>query len=242
MTDLSHNIMQNRLLATLVFLFITMMFLQAQDTPGKVPPGYKVVVNESFGSDKVPKTIETAPSGQWLISKGGKPGKTLKYIGNTQNAQIEIIPVVKAFIKETGFKSFVFEADVEQCGRDYNCRDFSIIFNYTDENNYHFIHLASVAGEMCHGVFQMKAGFLTMLTPESDEPVNWGVKQWFRIRVEMGVEAGVLKTYLNGNLVWEVSGLEEKSGLIGFGAPDGSAKIDNLKIWAPETFPVRSLF
>jgi hypothetical protein len=233
--------MQNRLFIFLSFL-ITHQLLYSQPATTKLPEEFKVVVNESFGGSKLPKTIETASEGQWIISKGGKPGTTLKFIGKTQSETTNIKPITKAFIKGMGFNKFVFEASIEQCGRDYENRDVSIIFNFLDNNNYHFVHLASVAGEMSHGIFEVKDSVLTLLTTPSEEPLIWGVKQWFQVRLEQGIEPGVLMVFLNNNLLWKLNDVAEVAGRIGFGAPDGEAKIDNLKIWAPGTTVVAPLF
>lgn len=215
-------------------IIVSLLFAQTawSQQPGKPPQEFKLVVNESFGSDKLPKTIEPTAKGQWLISKDGNPGKALKYIGETETSGHDIKPVVLAFVNESLFNHFVLEADVEQCGRDYQCRDFCIVFDYVDENNYRFVHLASVTGELCHGVFEIKNGQLTLLTPEAEDPVIWGVKEWFGLRLERLPETNSLRFFMNQQLLWEISNLEG-SGRIGFGGPDGAAKIDNLKIWAP---------
>lgn len=211
-----------------------------QEMPEKTPEHFKLVVNESFGSDKIPKTLEKAPEGQWLISKEGKSGKSLKYIGNQEPINSDIRPITKILVKNSGFSSFILEADIEQCGRDYECRDVCIIFNHIDDNNYNFIHLASITGELCHGVFELKNGNLTLLTPASESPIIWGVKQWFHLRIEKGLKPEKLSVFLNNNLLWEIHDFKEGSGQIGFGAPDGSAKIDNLKIWAQEISAVKN--
>ena len=212
-------------------LFI--LLLCSQISWSQRPDKLKLIVNESFGSDKIPKTIEPTAKGQWLISKDGNPGKTLKYIGDKETTDTDIKPVVMAFVKDPLFTNFVLEADVEQCGRDYHCRDFCIVFDYMDENNYRFVHLASVTGEFCHGIFENKNGQLTRLTTEAEEPIIWGVKQWFALRLEHLTDNGTLRFFVNQQLLWEIS-LPQGSGRIGFGAPDGAAKIDNLKIWTPE--------
>lgn len=239
--DISLATMYKRLFIIIAF-FIINHWLYSQITPAKNPALYKTIISESFGSDKIPKTLEAGSDGQWLISKGGKSGKTLKYIGNTQPNGSDVRPVTKAFVRGISFKSFIFEADIEQCGRDYDCRDVCIIFNHIDDNNYNFVHLASVAGEFCHGIFQVKDAMLSMISPESEEPINWGVKQWFQVRIEMGLEPGKLLVFVNNSLLWELNEFEHGSGRIGFGAVDGSAKIDNLKIFAPETEIVDALY
>ena len=233
--------MQKQFLSFFSF-FILIHLMHSQVAPTKTPETFKVVINESFGASKIPKTIETAPEGQWIISKGGKPGKTLKYIGKTQSDNSDIKPITRAFIKGISFNKFVFEASIEQCGRDYENRDVSIIFNYLDNNNYHFVHLASVAGEMSHGIFQVKDSILTLLTPLAEESLIWGVKQWFQVRLELGLEPGAIIVFLNNNLLWKLNNVAEVAGRIGFGAPDGEAKIDNLKIWTPQTTVVAPLF
>ncbi len=226
--------------------FSTFLFfchsIYSQDNISKNPPDFKTVLNESFGSDKISRVFEVSPKGNWLISKGGCPGKSLKYIGTNQQNSFDIKPVTKAFIRETGFSAFIFDADIEQCGQDHDCRDICIIFNHIDENNYHFIHLASITGELCHGVFSVKDGELRMLTTPSETPVIWGVKQWFNVRIENGLEEKKLKVFLNNNLLWDIDFEVEMSGRIGIGAKDGSAKIDNLKITAPFTTNVNPLY
>jgi len=233
--------MIKRLLTSLACLLIAPI-LFSQIAPSKTPPEFKLVVNEDFGSSKIPKSIEKSPFGQWIISKEGLPGTALKYIGAQNPTHTDVRPETEAFIKGVGFKRFVLEADLEQCGRDYACRDISIIFNHLDDNNYLFIHLASLASEESHGIFEVKNGVLTMLTPPAEEPMVWGVKQWYQLRIEKDGEAPGLRVFLNNMLMWELTVLPDLFGRVGFGAPDGAAKIDNLKIWAPETSTLEILF
>ena len=226
--------MKTFLITISIFLFsgFSGFFAFAQE-PMKVPSDYKIVVKESFGHERALKLFEIYPSGQWLIAKKGHPGKTLKYIANHKIAVKNVCPITKAILKTDNFESFIIEFDVEQCGRDYDCRDFSVIFNYNDEDNYSFIHFASIADEATHGIFTFDSGKLTMLTKEDlAQPVSWGVLQWHAVRIEAGVEDNKVRVFFDNKLLWELDNFGKISGCIGFGAPDGAAKIDNLKIWA----------
>ena len=223
--------MKTFLITISIFLF-SGFFAFAQE-PEKVPSDYKIVVKESFGHERALKLLEIYPSGQWLIAKKGHPGKTLKYIANHKITVKNVAPITKAILKTDNFENFIIEFDVEQCGRDYDCRDFSVIFNFKDENNYDFIHFASIADETAHGIFTFDSGKLTMLTEEaSAQPVLWGMLQWHKIRIEAGVEKDNVKVFFDNKLLWELDNFKEISGRIGFGAPDGAAKIDNLRIWS----------
>ena len=214
-----------------IFLFIS--FYAFAKEPAKVPAEYKIVVKESFGNERALKLFEIYPSGQWLIAKKGHPGKTLKYIADHKITVENVCPITKAILRTDNFESFILEFDVEQSGRDYDCRDFSVIFNFKDEENYDFIHFASVANEVTHGIFTFDSGKLTMLTKEaSAQPVSWGIHQWHSIRIEAGLEQNKIKVFFNNKILWELDDFGEISGRIGFGAPDGAAKIDNVKIWS----------
>ena len=215
-----------------VAIFLFSVFSVFSQEPVKIPSEYKIAVKESFRNENALKLFEIYPHGQWLIAKKGHPGKTLKYIANHKIAVENVAPVTKAILKTDNFESFILEFDVEQCGRDYDCRDFSVIFNFKDENNYNFIHFASVADEEKHGIFTFDSGKLTMLTEEdSAQPVLWGVLQWHAVRIEAGVEDDKVRVFFNNKLFWELDNFGKISGRIGFGAPDGAAKIDNLRIW-----------
>lgn len=192
----------------------------------------KQVINESFGNDNSLTLFEIYPSGQWLISKQGESGKCLKYLANHKHPVNDIRPITKGIIKENVFENFIIEFDIEQCGRDYDCRDFCLIFDFKDEDNYAFVHFASITGEDCHGIFKVQNGVLNMISEEVEEPVLWGVAEWHKIRVE--ADSDKIKVYFNNRLLWDIDNFGTISGQIGFGAPDGAAKIDNLKIWTVE--------
>ena len=223
--------MKTFLITTAIFLFSGFCTFAKESV--KAPAGYKIVVKESFGHERALKLFEIYPSGQWLIAKKGHPGKTLKYIADHKITIENVCPVTKAILRTDNFGSFILEFDVEQSGRDYDCRDFSVIFNFKDEENYDFIHFASIADEVTHGIFTFDSGKLTMLTKEaSAQPISWGVLQWHSVRIEAGVENDKVRVFFNNKLLWELDNFKEISGRIGFGAPDGAAKIDNLRIWA----------
>ncbi|MDR2926705.1 MAG: hypothetical protein LBV41_00650 [Cytophagaceae bacterium] len=207
-------------------LFVTPLFAQESI---EIAKDYTLVVDESFRSEKLLNRLEKFSSGQWLTAKHGKPGKCLKYIANDKTREADIRPVAKAVVKENMFTGFILELDVEQCGRDYDCRDFCLIFNFADEENYAFAHFASVAGEMCHGIFTVQSGKLEQISDETSEAVLWGMDEWHKIRME--AETGKVRVWFDGKLLWNVDMPAESQGCIGFGAADGAAKIDNLKIW-----------
>lgn len=220
--------------------FISILFFSGSLAQMDLPKDYKAVINESFGKDKDLKQFEFSDQSQWLISKVGKPGRSMKCNGQGSYKDVNGGPAILALLKGYEFEDFVMELSMVQNGRDFNLLDFCIFFGVKDKDHYCYAQLASKADRKSHNVFEVKGDKPARLGELLEEGVIFGHNQWNQIRIERLVSAKTLKVYFNDKLVLETSDEPFMAGRIGFGSTKSAIKIDNLKVWAPSYTEVES--
>ena len=170
---------------------------------------------------------------KWLISKIGKPGKSLKCLGTGAYQNPFEGPSILAILKGIELKDFVVEMDIVQDGKDFSLLDFCIFFGVKDTANYCYAQIASSADKKCHNVFMIKGDMPKRVGEVKDEGVIWQMKEWQHIRMERTSADKMVKVYLDEQLVLECADEQFDAGLIGFGSTKSVIKVDNFKVSAP---------
>jgi len=198
-----------------------------------IPKNFKIVVSEGFSNDKALRSYEFSDPSQWLISKVGRPGKSIKCngAGNYENAHGG--PAILALLKGYEFEDFILELDMVQNGTDFNLLDFCVFFGVQDKDQYCYAQIASKADRKSHNVFMQDGAKPVRVEEPNTKGVVWKHKEWNKIRVERLVSAKTLKVYFNKVLVLESTQEPFMAGQVGFGSTASAIKVDNLKIWAP---------
>jgi len=209
-------------------LFFTVTFAQKD-----IPKNFKIVVNDGFSNDKALRSYEFSDPSQWLISKVGRPGKSLKCngVGNAENEHGG--PSILAVLKGYEFEDFILEMNVVQNGKDFNLLDFCIFFGVQDKNHYSYAQIASKADRKTHNVFTLDGDKPLRVEEPLSEGVVWSHDDWNSIRVERLVSAKTLRVYFNDELILESTQEPFLAGQVGFGSSISAIKVDNLRIWAP---------
>ncbi len=215
---------------TLLTLLGQFLAVNAQEVDFK---DYKVVYSQGFNKDKSTDDFEFSDASKWLISKNGKPGKSLKCLGTGAYTSAHEGPSVVAVLKGIELKDFVVEMDVVQNGKDFNLLDFCIFFGIEDKENYYYAQIASKADRKSHNVFMVEGDKPVRLGQVQEEGVIWRMKEWQRVRVERSSADRSLKVYFEDQLVLQTTDENLDQGLIGFGSTSSALKIDNLKVSAP---------
>lgn len=214
----------------ILFFFVLSLNLKAQEDIFKE---YKVVYNQNFSSSKSTKDFEFSDEDKWLISKNGKPGKSLKCLGTGDFKSKHDGPAIVAVLKDFVLKDFVVEMDVLQNGKDYNLLDFCIFFGVKDTEHYCYAQVASKADKKSHNIFMVNADKPERIAKVQDKGVFWGMKKWQHIRMERVSSTKSIKVFFNDTLVLETSDDAFEEGHIGFGSSNSALKIDNLELSAP---------
>lgn len=198
-----------------------------------VPKDYKVVYSQGFNNDKSTDDFEYSDASKWLISKNGKPGKSLKCLGTGNYSSNHEGPSVVAVLKGFQLKDFVIEMDVVQNGKDFNLLDFCLFFGIEDKDNYCYAQIASKADRKSHNVFRVDGDKPVRLGQISENGIIWRMNEWQNVRIERTTSDKLIKVYFDGDLVLQAPDDYSGAGLIGFGSTNSALKIDNVKVSAP---------
>ncbi|MBR8537069.1 hypothetical protein KDU71_15965 [Carboxylicivirga sediminis] len=219
-----------QLLLTSIIVFCLVMVASGQTDTYK---DYKVVYSQGFNKESSTSDFEFSDASKWLISKNGKPGKTLKCLGKGDYENMHEGPSVVAVLKDYELKDFVVEMDVVQNGKDFSLLDFCIFFDIKDKNNYCYAQIASKADKKSHNVFAVSSDRPKRIGTVYEEGIIWQMNEWQHIRMERNTSAKSIKVYFDGELVLEVADDMSAGGHIGFGSSHSALKIDNFKVSAP---------
>ncbi|WP_439181980.1 hypothetical protein [Carboxylicivirga taeanensis] len=219
-------------IASLTFLFALCLstVVKAQSTDFK---DYKVVYSQGFNKDKSTDDFEFSDASKWLISKNGKPGRSLKCLGAGDYTSAHAGPSIVAVLKNIELKDFVIEMDVVQNGKDFNLLDFCIFFDIVDTSQYCYAQIAGKADKDSHNVFMVNNDKPKRLGKVNGDGVIWRIKDWHQLRIERSTFTKTIKVYFDEELVLDVPDESNNKGLIGFGSTNSAIKIDNLKVSAP---------
>ncbi|MCG8580724.1 MAG: DUF1080 domain-containing protein [Bacteroidales bacterium] len=220
-------------------LLIVIGFSTLTSAQTKAYKDYKVVYSQGFSKDKSTKDFSFSDASKWIISKNGKPGKSLKCLGSGDYKSSHEGPVVVAVLNDFELSDFVVEMDVVQNGKDFSLLDFCIFFGIKDTEHYCYAQIASKADKKSHNVFMVKGDKPKRVGSVNEKGVIWKMKEWQHIRMERTVDDKQIKVYFNGELVLQCTDEAFDSGHIGFGSSNSALKIDNLKISA-STFETNS--
>ncbi len=195
---------------------------------------YRTIYSQGFSSDKSTEDFEFSDAGKWLVSKNGKPGKTLKCLGKGAYSSTHDGPSIIAILKHYELSDFILEMDIQQNGKDYGLLDFCIFFGIKDTTHYCYAQIAAQADKNTHNLFKVLGEKPKRIGQVHNEGVIWGIDKWHHVKIERNQETNTVKVYFNEELVMEAKDDAMTSGLIGFGSTNSALKVDNVKLTAPE--------
>lgn len=222
-----------RAVAVSVLALLNTAILFAQ-SPKSYTEGLKTVFSDGF-SGKSLELYQFADSTKWVVTKNGKSGKDLKFTGETNDLSKTFVPNNIALIKGVELDDFVMEFDLIQRGKNFSLRDICVVYGYTDANNFCFAQAASEENKHTHNVFCVDGGRARKIGTAQNQGVLWAYEKWQTVMLVRQSDTKSVKLFVDGQLVVETSADESKPGLIGFGTFGSEFKIDNLKVWAPDS-------
>ncbi|HYC85584.1 MAG TPA: hypothetical protein VEB86_10195 [Chryseosolibacter sp.] len=200
----------------------------------QIPSGYKLVYEESFDKrDSYDGFTFTQPD-KWLLS-GGQTGKALEFTGISDYQPPFRSPHTIALIATVAVGSFILEADLLQTGREYGHRDMCVVFGFQDPSHFYYAHIASKMDDNAHQLMVVNEAPRKKISLFTTPGVEWGQGQWHKVRVERTLTDGKIRIFFDGQLIQEAVDASFANGYIGFGSFDDSGKVDNIRLWAPES-------
>ncbi|MGB3778123.1 MAG: hypothetical protein WA960_07165 [Tunicatimonas sp.] len=200
-----------------------------------VPDYYQLLFKEDFEDKNALKHFEMTDPSAWKITRQDD-NRMLDLFGASEYEPRVRSPRNIAMITDQQFGSFVLEADVLQTGREYGHRDMCLFFGMKDPSNFYYTHLATAPDPHAHNIFLVNDEPRVAIAEKVSDGVEWGDKQWHKVKIERSLEDGSIKIYFDDmdNPIMQATDTHFDHGYIGFGSFDDTGRVDNIKIWGPK--------
>ncbi len=208
-------------------LLASCIFLHTYSQP--IPEGYLLQYQQDFSNSK--SLSDFTFNRPWLGSIAGQ-GKHahLTFIGSDT---LHMFPVNMAVIKNKVFGDFILEAEVPALKNSAE-NDGCLFLGIRDSSKYYFIQLTQrdSAGP---GIFLVRDSVITPLAVIEESTDNFTATAAYKIRLERNIVKRTIKVFINNmdTPLLMARDYELVMGSLGFGSISGSARFDNIKIWAP---------
>lgn len=195
---------------------------------------YQVAFFDGF-KEKSLANYEFTNSANWVITKNGESGKDIKCAFGIGTQANDHFPLEIALIKDINLGDFIVEFDYLQKNRNFSIRDICILFGYQDSTHYYFAQASSDAGKYSHNVFKVDEDRPVAIGENLNEGVVWNYQKWHHIVLIRNTASSKVELYIDDELILKSNKSNGGEGRIGFGTFGSGFKVDNLKIWTPET-------
>lgn len=180
-----------------------------------ITSGSTSLINEQFTSSA--SNFAVVRGGSWAVS-GGKYVLSAAATTGTGNGNISV--------QNTNVSGvFTLTADASSANTTSLFDDFSIIFNYTDANNYYYASFNEGNDANTSGIFKISGGTVTELA-DITSLITGGTTYAIKV-VKNGSSITVLR---NGVQVATATDATFSSGKVGFGTKNNDASFDNLVV------------
>ena len=250
-THISRGFMKIYLMIAAVCCLSLAAQLRAETSSAGVPAGYELVYEQTFSDPTAIQEFTFSDPDAWRLARyrkdaadvpGGWRGSgSLPNIALEQHQESDYrgphrSPFNIALIEDLLVGSFVLEADLLQTGREYGHRDMCVFFNFQDPAHFYYVHMAAQTDPHAHNIFIVDDAPRTKISDTTTEGIEWGQKEWHRVRVKRDAERGTIKVYFDDMSEPIMTAQDEhfRQGHMGFGTFDDTGMIDNIRVWAPE--------
>ncbi|HEX2394754.1 MAG TPA: hypothetical protein VHI78_05370 [Bacteroidales bacterium] len=196
-----------------------------------IPEGYLLQYQQSFNSGKALEDFEMVNPDKWGVFKTGSNF----YLQCAAADSISEIPANVGVLINRIFGDFILEADVLPLKDSSGVAEICLFLGYRNLSKFYFVQLANIADSATNGIFLVKNGFKARLTGEEEKTASWNQAKWHKIRLVRDIIKRTIIVYLDNMIVPQmlIKDYELIMGSVGFGTNAGSARFDNIKIWAP---------
>jgi len=206
---------------------------QGADKTANVPPGYKLVYEQTFPRESALQDFVMTDPAAWRFARTN--GVTALDLFQQSHYQPPVrSPVNIALITDKVFADFVLEADLLQTSQEYGHRDMCLSFGFQSPTNFYYVHLATAADDHAHNIFIVNGVPRTKIATKTTQGIDWGRGIWHKVRLERKVADGSIKVYFD-DLARPIMLAQDKSfgaGAVGFGSFDDTGMVKNIHLWA----------
>lgn len=145
------------------------------------------------------------------------------------------LPANIAVINNKIFGDFILEADVMPVADSLGISEVCLFLGLKDLSRYYYVQLANISDSAMSGIFLVKNNYRTRLTGDEEKTVAWNHNKWHKVRLIRNIVKRTIVIYLDNMVVPYIliKDYELVMGSVGLGSFIGSARFDNIKIWAP---------
>lgn len=204
--------------------------------PPAIPDGWKLVAEEHFDSPASLDRLQRSDPEAWRHSANGS-SLALELARQSRYQPPVRSPVNIALLSAPALGDFILEADLLQTGREYGHRDMCVFFGARDRSHFYYVHLATAADDHAHNIFLVDGAPRRKIATRTTPGVKWGQEVWHRVRLERRASTGLIRVWFD-DMTQPVMEAQDKTfadGLVGFGSFDDTGKVDNVRIWAPDS-------
>lgn len=195
----------------------------------QIPEGYLLQYQQDFSNLK--SLSDFTFNRPWLGSIAGQGRHAhLSFIGSDT---VHIFPLNMAVLKNKVFGDFILEAEVPAVKNSAE-NDGCLFLGLRDSSRYYYVQLTQ-RDSTGPGIFLVRDSAITPLVVIEDSTDNFTAKAAHKIRLERNIVKRTIKVFINNmdTPLLMAKDYELVMGSLGFGSISGSARFDNIKIWAP---------
>jgi hypothetical protein len=196
-----------------------------------VPEGYLLQYQQNFSGAKALADFRVDNPDKWGIFKSNNNF----YFQSSAPDSFTRFPSNVAVLSNRIFGDFILEADVMPGNDSAAFYDVCLFLGMRYPSKYYYIQFSSLSDSMHGGIFLVKDPKWIKLTGDSSKTVKWIKNKWHKVRLERNIVRRTIRVFVDDMTIplMDIKDYELVMGTVGFGSVSGSARFDNIKIWAP---------
>jgi len=196
-----------------------------------VPEGYLLQYQQNFTPGKALSDFRTQNPTKWGVFKSGSNF----YFQCSAADSVSFLPANIAVIQNKIFGDFILEVDVMPLKDSLGTAEICLFLGLRDLSKYYYVQLANLADSAMNGIFLVRKNIPVRLTGEEERTAIWKQNKWHKVRLVRDIVRRTIVVYLDNMTVPHmlIKDYELIMGSVGLGSVAGSARFDNVKIWAP---------
>lgn len=207
-------------------VFIVVVVFAVVGTVFLVRSQASTFISQNFSSSSQASEFSVIKGGTWSIANGTYNLTNASKASDIINSNIA---VHKNAVKSG---DYTLTADAKSTATSSKWDDFTVIFSFTDINNYYYASFNESNDSNTNGIFKVSGDKATQLKDFSST-IRGGTT--YKIKIEKkGTDA---KVYMGRALMGTISDAVLAGGKVGFGSYNNNATFDNLEVNIPSSIP-----
>jgi len=220
---------------SLVLIFLIVLLPAGLANAQTVPEGYILQYGQNFNNNNNALTdFWFSNASLWNVSRL-QTNDFLQCDAGSGTDSLALSPVSnRAVLKDRIFGDFILEAEIMPLESPSVPWELSIMLDIKDSTKYYYILLAGDSAAD-PGIYLVSNSVPHKLPLRVSVPVTLRTDSWQKIRVERNIVRRTIRVFAGSmeKPVMEAKDYELIMGYIGFGTLRGTARFDNISVWAP---------